>query len=792
MNLKTLIRFALIFGFILLPIISANAANSDQVNAAIETAKAKLYSMQKGGNWETTALADLDKGPASPEGGQWGGLTSIATYALLAAGESPSEPRIKAAIEWLKKADIKGVYALGLRLQVWHYLCRKHKDEARPFIERDAKLLLLALNSKGDAMGFYHYLVTPTGSYDHSVSQYGILGIWAAAEAEQPFEVPSKFWDLVENAWLKDQHKDGAWGYNGKRENPTMTMTAAGVATLYITQDYVHGMEGLTCKGNIRNKGIEAGIDWMSKHFKEVGNNLYGWYGIERIGVASGLKYFGTIDWYREGCNIIVPQAGNWNNHGTVPGTSFALLFLVRGRAPVVMSKLNYELDSHGDKMKEAHWNQRPRDAANVTQYISRESENFYNWQIINLKVPSEELHDSPIMYIAGDQTLDLKKEDVDKLRAYVEQGGLLVFNSDCVNANFQNSILKGTPGKPGLAAQLWPDYEVRKLPEDHLIYTGQTYKKKDWKDKLDLMGVGNGTREFMLFFNGGDPARFWQTKTIGGKEAYHQLMANIFLYTTEQKPPRFKGQSYIVTKNIAIKSTRTVKMARVEYAGRWNPEPGGWRRFAAFMHNTEKVDLQIDPVRLGEGKLTAANYKIAHITGNTKFRMTDKEKAEIKAYTESGGVLIIDACGGEGEFAASAEAELGAIFGEAAKEMSQPLSFDNALYSSPKISEVSYRRTAQKQVVGKLKAPQISTISRNGKPVVYFSRYDMSTGLVGQEVDGVVGYTAISATELMRNLVLFGSGTPAAPPEAPKAAAVAPQPAKPAAPKAAAKKPAK
>ena len=43
----------------------------------------------------------------------------------------------------------------------------------------------------------------------------------------------------------------------------------------------------------------------MSDHFKEV-NDLYTWYGVERIGTASGYKYFGKIDWFKEGAERLV------------------------------------------------------------------------------------------------------------------------------------------------------------------------------------------------------------------------------------------------------------------------------------------------------------------------------------------------------------------------------------------------------------------------------------------------------------------------------------------------------
>ena len=87
----------------------------------------------------------------------------------------------------------------------------------------------------------------------------------------------------------------------------------------------------------------------MCEHIGEVGHNNYGWYGVERIGVASGYKYFGTTDWYAAGADELVKQQnkdGSWRSNfpgaTPIPDTAFAMLFLSRGRAPVVMNKLDY------------------------------------------------------------------------------------------------------------------------------------------------------------------------------------------------------------------------------------------------------------------------------------------------------------------------------------------------------------------------------------------------------------------------------------------------------------------
>ncbi len=72
-----------------------------------------------------------------------------------------------------------------------------------------------------------------------------------------------------------------------------------------------------------------------------------------------------------------------------------------------MMNKLEYSIDQHGDKPKEANWNQRPRDTANVTKWVSRQLERELNWQIVNLRGPVEDLHDAPILFISGNQPVN-------------------------------------------------------------------------------------------------------------------------------------------------------------------------------------------------------------------------------------------------------------------------------------------------------------------------------------------------------------------------------------------------
>ncbi|HSZ56146.1 MAG TPA: hypothetical protein VK797_10825, partial [Tepidisphaeraceae bacterium] len=86
------------------------------IDAAIFRAKQYLYSVQhEGGHWEKDSVREGTSHLLymKMQGDTFGGYTALATYALLASGENPNEPRIKDAVQFLKHADIVGIYAIA-------------------------------------------------------------------------------------------------------------------------------------------------------------------------------------------------------------------------------------------------------------------------------------------------------------------------------------------------------------------------------------------------------------------------------------------------------------------------------------------------------------------------------------------------------------------------------------------------------------------------------------------------------------------------------------------------------
>jgi hypothetical protein len=347
-------------------------------------------------------------------------------------------------------------------------------------------------------------------------------------------------------------------------------------------------------------------------------------------------------------------------------------------------------------------------------------------------------------------------------------------------------------------------------------------------------LALSNGVRELMVTLPGSDVGRAWQMGTYKGKEETHEIMNCIILYAVDRANLKYKGATHVVrAEPNAVEQQRKIKVARLEWAGNWNPEPAGWTRLAAIIKNQKQADVTTEQFKLGEGKLDAATHQLAHLTGTGRFTFTKEQVNELKKYLIKGGIVIADAAGGNGEFGAAAEKELAGLIGGAkweliqsgdpilaaikdpnAKAIEEPMvapaapkpqaGEDEVIGIKPSATTqgaatqaaatqastqpttrtvadettrpaatqastqpaetpvvmldgqfpIDYRKFARERV-GNNKILRLKGIKLRGKWAIILSAEDLSVGMVGQQVDGVYGYTPGVSTEIMRRLVL-------------------------------------
>ena len=129
-----------------------------------------------------------------------------------------------------------------------------------------------------------------------------MLGTWSAADRN--IDIARQYWELVKAHWLGTQYPDGGWGYGyGGQDRSYGSMTAAGLATLFVCIDMIHGQDFSECGHNPESPPIVKALDWLAKNYdpaKNVGlpegrmcSTGYYLFACERVGLASGRKFFG-------------------------------------------------------------------------------------------------------------------------------------------------------------------------------------------------------------------------------------------------------------------------------------------------------------------------------------------------------------------------------------------------------------------------------------------------------------------------------------------------------------------
>ena len=110
--------------------------------------------------------------------------------------------------------------------------------------------------------------------------------------------------------------------------------------------------------------------------------------------------------------------------------TALGVLFLAHGRAPVLLGKLNYSAVLEG-AARNAPWHQRPRDAGNLTRYVGAQLEQLFNWQIINLSAPVEDMLEAPVLLVTGSKTIVFTPNERAKIKGYLDGGGIILATSE-------------------------------------------------------------------------------------------------------------------------------------------------------------------------------------------------------------------------------------------------------------------------------------------------------------------------------------------------------------------------
>ena len=686
----------------------------------------------------------------NPNAGSYGGafctagFDALAAYALLHSGQATDQKLVEIGdpfttrmLTVLKQLNIHQTYIRSLRASC---LAVYNRAEDREALEADVAWLVRASDNGGYSYASYdenRSAVRGRGIWDNSNSQYGLLGVWSGAEVG--INVPAGFWTTVASHWSQCQCADGTWDYTNGGNTGALSMTFAGTASELVCQDFAGSMPAKTN----RLTPADRALQWLDKGDNATAGLVNAWpgytlYGLERVGLASGYKYFGTHDWYAEFARGLVAQQrldGSWNaddKASRIMNTSYALLFLSRGRHPILFNKMRYDGD----------WNHHPRAVSHLAKFAGKTLERPLNWQVVNFARPWFDWMDSPVLYLSGTDEPKLRQADYEQLKAFAEGGGLIFTNADQNSEKFDRWVDK-------LVRLIFPAYELGDLPADHPIYS----MVFPVKNPPPLKFIGNGSR-VLLIHSPTDLGDGWQSNWTSTKSSQFQLGTNLFVYAAGKANFKNRLSSPYIPDN-GRAPAMTYPVARLRYAGHWDPEPYAWTRFGRLFASNTNAAISARSIDMTDLKPSTA--PLAVLTGTVRYDFLPSEVKAAREYVDAGGVLLIDACGGGPEFAKSAQQTLvTAAFPDATLS---PLPDNHSLLLASRPGADDLRTPLLRPFATQNGGRSLPLLGfAHGKGRVILSRLDLTTGLLGTNQWGISGYDPNYAAGLMKNAVLWAA----------------------------------
>ena len=377
----------------------------------------------------------------------------------------------------------------------------------------------------------------------------------------------------------------------------------------------------------------------------------------------------------------------------------------------------------------------------------ARPSSGSLNWQVLHASTHWQEWTDTPVIELASHVAPKLSEQDLENIRQYVYAGGMLYTQADGDSPAFDAFAKK-------LAKDLF-NQELVAVPPDHPIFTGETLYPI--KPAPQLKMVTNGARILMLH-SPRDVTRWWQQRDDKRHKADFQLGINLFVYNAGRRDLRNRIDPTWV-QPAAADGIANVKIARIEYGGNWNPEPSAWTRYANWFQRQTSYKLDLGTVKLND--LKPGGAPIAVLTGTAKQAWSSDAIAAMKAYVDAGGVLLIDSTGGAGAFAQSAEELLRAAF---PKRAPAPVADKHPLLAAGAagMEDLSKRRIRETVIRRLGRTGGALQIVSSGKGHVIYSPLDLTSGLLGTDTAGILGYEPAYAQSLVKNVIFWTLDQPA------------------------------
>ena len=755
-----------------------------QIQRSIERARDWLVQQQRpDGSWTAMRAGNTNVG-----------ATSLVVLALANAGVEANNLNVQRAVQWLRTQTPEDTYAVALQTMVFAMLS---PDADRALIERNTAWLEAGQVRQGPMAGAWSYgRQDRGGGGDNSNSQFALLALHEAARVG--VRVKEETWVRAQQYWAACANADGSWGYTIGNQGGSGSMTCAGIASVWITSEHIGTPDARAaqdsvscCGGGSTPKILERGLDWLGRRFsvrENPGTGGQTWlyyylYGLERVGRFTARRYIGEHDWYLEGAKMFVGVQDGLTGRFVAPriedpvvATSFALLFLAKGRRPVIVAKSRHDPDND--------WNRHGHDVAHLVEHVEQRWRKDYpaglSWHVLH--TPSAGLEDflqAPVFWLSGKVACDLGPDAGRRLRRYVDVGGFIFAEACCPKSGEFDRRFRQ------LVAEIFPEpeYRLNLLPPEHPAWHAEEIVPPDLH--RPLLGVDYGCRTCLIYApptdaRPGDPAMpslscLWE---LGGPsrralpagirqevDAALAIGTNVLAYATNRELKR-KDELFAVAPPERSDPDRLdrgqMAIAKLKHAGMCDAAPAALANILRAA--ARELDVRVDdtPSQIDPGDERIFDYHLVFMHGRQGFAFDGPRRERLAAFLQRGGTLLADSVCAAGGFTQAFRAEIAALL---PSHKLEEIPADDPIFTAQEYGGYDIRSVTLREPAGgegamgvrkRAIAPKLEGVRMGDRWAVIFSPYDISCSLEKQNSMECTGYGRDDAEKIALNVLLY------------------------------------
>ncbi len=426
-------------------------------------------------------------------------------------------------------------------------------------------------------------------------------------------------------------------------------------------------------------------------------------------------------------------------------------------KPPVMFTKLTSQYG-------EIDWAARPNDLNNLLKSLKGMADVDFACEAKSFAEVNADPEQNPILYRSGHFHFSLSPAEQAKLREYLLNGGMIIFNAGMGSKPFYDSARK-------VMEQVLPEAQVRRLSPDHPVFHSYyDVDKVEYRQAVRnagyssnepwLEGVTINCRTVAIISRWGmevgwDPVEDESLLAYEPADA-QKLGMNILAYATSMRAwARQAAQAMKFVDEPGVSSGASMAIAQIVYAGEWKTRHAGLS--VLLQQFNRKTDI---PVKFEHKELSLTDPKlhdapVLYMTGHEDFQLKPEELNALRTYLANGGLLIGEACCGRKGFDMAFRDMLSKVLPGCKLQQLMP---GHPLYSMPnKISKLTVTPAMSRQNGGKgAIEPTLLGVEQDGHLAVIYSPYGMAGGWELSQSPYALGYDDASSLLLGENLLMY------------------------------------